>query len=118
MTDLIGTGPGECPRTAASRPEPMPALAPAGAGSSAGGRWMVIIDGQRLRELRLQGGLSQEMLADRAGVSLATVGRLERHGRPSCRGRTLARLAAALGEHPAAITPADKGAEGVINNRS
>jgi transcriptional regulator with XRE-family HTH domain len=66
---------------------------------------MVSIDGQRLRQLRLQGGLSQEMLADRAGVSLATVGRLERHGHPSCRGRTLARLAAALGEHPAAIYP-------------
>jgi len=118
MTDLIETVPGVRSRTTASRPEPLPALAPVGPGSNAARRWMVIVDGQRLRELRLQGRLSQETLADRAGVSLATVGRLERHGRPPCRGRALARLAAALGEHPAAITPADNGAEEVTNNRS
>jgi Helix-turn-helix domain len=75
---------------------------------------MVIIDGQRLRQLRRQRGLSQETLADRAGVSVATVGRLERCGRPSCRGRTLGRLAAVLGEHPAAIIPTDHQAQGVI----
>jgi DNA-binding XRE family transcriptional regulator len=105
MTDLIATVPGNRPPTTASRPEPLPALVPAGPRSSAARRWIVVIDGQRLRELRLQGGLSQEMLADRAGVSAGTVGRLERHGRPTCRGRTLARLAAALGERPAAMTP-------------
>jgi DNA-binding XRE family transcriptional regulator len=66
-------------------------------------RWMVIADGQRLQQLRLQHGLSQQRLADRAGVSLTTVGRLERQDRKSCRGRTLARIAAALGEHPDAI---------------
>jgi transcriptional regulator with XRE-family HTH domain len=37
--------------------------------------------------------MSQEALADRAGMSVATVGRLERKDRPSCRGRTLARRA-------------------------
>ena len=64
-----------------------------------------VLDGQRLRQLRRQRGMSQEALADRAGMSVATVGRLERQDRPSCRGRTLARLAAVLGERPAAIMP-------------
>jgi transcriptional regulator with XRE-family HTH domain len=50
--------------------------------------------------------MSQDKLADRAGISAATVARLERQPRPSCRTRTLARLAAALGEHPATITRA------------
>jgi len=103
MTDLIDTAHGTCGRIAISKLGPPPAPVPAGAGSSAPRRWIVIIDGQRLRHLRRQHGLSQETLADRAGISLATIGRLERNGRPSCRGRTLARLAAALGEHPAAI---------------
>jgi DNA-binding XRE family transcriptional regulator len=104
MTDLIDIAPSAHTPTAASQPAPPSAPAPAGADGSSARRWMVIIDGQRLRQLRRQRGLSQEMLADRAGVSAATVGRLERCGRPSCRGRTLARLAASLGEHPAAIT--------------
>jgi len=52
-------------------------LVPAGAGNSAGRRWIVIIDGQRLRQLRRQHGLSQETLADRAGISVATIGRLD-----------------------------------------
>jgi DNA-binding XRE family transcriptional regulator len=65
--------------------------------------WITALDGKRLRALRRQRGLSQEKLADRAGISTATVARLERHPHPSCRGRTLARLAAALGEYPATI---------------
>ena len=36
-----------------------------------------------------------------AGVSLTTVARLERQSSAPCRGRTLGRLARALGEHPA-----------------
>jgi DNA-binding XRE family transcriptional regulator len=60
-----------------------------------------ILDGQRLRKLRRQRGLSQEELADQAGVSLTTVARLERQSCASCRGWTLGRLARALGEHPA-----------------
>ena len=61
-----------------------------------------LLDGQRLRELRRQRGLSQEELADQAGISVTTVARLEQ-GQPNapCRGRTLGRLARALGEHPA-----------------
>ena len=63
-----------------------------------------ILDGSRLRKLRRQRGLSQEELADQAGVSLTTVVRLERRACAPCRGRTLGRLARALGEHPAATT--------------
>jgi DNA-binding XRE family transcriptional regulator len=63
-----------------------------------------ILDGQRLRQLRRQRGLSQEELADQAGVSLTTVARLERQSCASCRGWTLGRLAQALGEHPATTT--------------
>ena len=118
MTDLIDTAPSGQTRTATSQFEPPRPPAPAGAGGSAARRWMVIIDGRRLRQLRRQRGLSQEMLADRAGLSAATVGRLERCGRPSCRGRTLARLAAVLGEKPAAIIPTDHHIKGSSSNRA
>ncbi|HUY47420.1 MAG TPA: helix-turn-helix transcriptional regulator [Streptosporangiaceae bacterium] len=75
-------------------------------------RWIVTVDGRRLRQLRRQHGLSQEMLADVTGISLTTIGRLERQDRPSCRGRTLARLAAALGQHPADLHADDGCAPG------
>lgn len=65
--------------------------------------WTTALDGPRLRQLRRQHGLSQEQLADQAGLSLTTVTRLERQVRAACRGRTLARLAAALDEDPAAL---------------
>jgi transcriptional regulator with XRE-family HTH domain len=71
--------------------------------------WMTVLNGTRLRELRRERGLSQEQLAGRAGISLATVARLERQSRAPCRGRTLARLAVALDEQPASMrlpTPA------------
>ena len=42
-------------------------------------------------------------LAKLAGVSAHTVSKLERQPASCCRSRTLARLAAALGESPAAI---------------
>ncbi|MGI8450135.1 MAG: helix-turn-helix domain-containing protein [Streptosporangiaceae bacterium] len=61
------------------------------------------LDGQRLRQLRRQRGLSQEELADQAGLSVTTVARLERRPNAPCRGRTLGRLARALGEHPARL---------------
>ncbi len=65
--------------------------------------WTTALDGPRLRQLRRQRGLSQEQLADQAGLSLTTVTRLERQMPAACRGRTLARLAAALGEDSAAL---------------
>jgi transcriptional regulator with XRE-family HTH domain len=63
-------------------------------------RWTIIANGQRIRELRHQCGLAQAGLA---GVSLDTVARLERQHRTTCRTRTLARIAAALGEPPATM---------------
>ena len=68
-------------------------------------RWTTVLDGARLRELRRRRGLTQAELARQAGLSAATVARLEHGTRAPCRGRTLARLAAALGEQMAAITP-------------
>lgn len=68
--------------------------------------WTTVLDGTRLRRLRREHGLSQEQLANRARISLTTVARLERQPQASCRGRTLARLAAALDEQPGAIRPA------------
>lgn len=76
-------------------PTPSPARRPC---------WTTALDGPRLRQLRRQHGLSQEQLADQAGLSLTTVTRLERQVRAACRGRTLARLAAALGEDPGTLT--------------
>lgn len=66
-------------------------------------RWTAVIDGQRLRELRRQRALSQAELAKLAGVSAHTVSKLERQPASCCRSRTLARLAAALGESPVTI---------------
>ena len=71
--------------------------------------WNIALDGQRLRQLRRQHGLSQEHPAAKAGISPATVARLERTPRTTCRTRTLSRLAAALGEEPAVLTPQRSG---------
>lgn len=67
--------------------------------------WIIELDGPRLRQLRQARGLSQAELTGQAGIGLATLTRLERQPRATCRGRTLTRLATALGEHPAALTP-------------
>ena len=68
-------------------------------------RWTTILDGGRLRHLRNQRGLSQERLATHAGISLTTLRRLERQPAAPCRTRTLGRLAAALDEEPARLSP-------------
>ena len=65
--------------------------------------WTTALDGSRLRQIRHQHGMSQERLADQAGISLTTITRLERQPRAACRTRTLARLAAALGQPPATL---------------
>lgn len=71
-------------------------------------RWFVAVDGYRIRQFRCENRLSQEALASRAGISVGTVGQLERQVRTSCRGRTLARLAAALGMQPTALMPSPR----------
>jgi DNA-binding XRE family transcriptional regulator len=63
-------------------------------------RWTTVIDGQLLRQMRRQRGLSQARLADLAGVSLTTVARLERPSMQPCRTWTLYRLAHVLQQHP------------------
>jgi transcriptional regulator with XRE-family HTH domain len=66
-------------------------------------KWTIVVDGQRLRHLRRQHGLSQQALADQAGISLTTVARLERQDRSPCRAWTLARISAALDEELASF---------------
>jgi transcriptional regulator with XRE-family HTH domain len=69
-----------------------------------GQRWLTTLDSHRLRHLRRQRGLSQAALAALAGISSATITRLEQgRSHTPCRTRTLARLAAALGEDPARL---------------
>ena len=67
-------------------------------------RWTTLLDGTRLRELRRTQGLSRAALARQAGIPQPRW-----PGSPApaqCRGRTMARLAAALGEPLAALGPA------------
>jgi transcriptional regulator with XRE-family HTH domain len=67
-------------------------------------RWVTVLNGTRLRQLRRQHGLSQKQLAAKAGISQSTIARLEPCSRTTCRSRTLARLAAALQVQPATLT--------------
>jgi transcriptional regulator with XRE-family HTH domain len=83
-----------------------------------GDRWTAVVNGQRLRELRRQRGLSQVELAQLAEVSPNTVSKLERQQTTACRSRTLARLAAALGEPPSAIFPQRGGPFGLTPRHS
>jgi transcriptional regulator with XRE-family HTH domain len=64
-------------------------------------QWTTALDGQRIRQLRREHGLSQQDLAGRAGISRTTVARLEHQPARHTAGRTLARLTAAL----AAVQP-------------
>jgi transcriptional regulator with XRE-family HTH domain len=58
--------------------------------------------GQRLREVRADAGLSQDTLAERAGVHATAIGRMERGGREP-RLATILRLARALGVQPGTL---------------
>jgi transcriptional regulator with XRE-family HTH domain len=60
--------------------------------------------GERLRQVRLAKRLSQEALADAAGLHRTHVSLIER-GRRSVRLETLERLARALAVQPAALLP-------------
>jgi transcriptional regulator with XRE-family HTH domain len=68
-------------------------------------RWTALIYGRHLRNSRSQHGLTRDQLARKAGISVTTIARLERHASTRCRSRTLARLAAGLDQPPAALTP-------------
>lgn len=65
---------------------------------------MVRLFGSRLREVRLSRGMTQAQLAERAEVSEAYVGRLER-GRAAPGVDLVARLAVALGTTPGDLLP-------------
>ena len=58
--------------------------------------------GERVRELRLERGLTQEALAARAGLHSTYVGGIER-GKRNVGFDNIVKLARALGEHPAAL---------------
>ena len=66
--------------------------------------WIVILDGDRLRQARARAGLSQRQLAAAAGVGRATIGALFSQDLPRCHFRTRRQVAAALGTHPKAIS--------------
>jgi transcriptional regulator with XRE-family HTH domain len=57
------------------------------------------VDGQRLRELRVQRALSLRALGERSGVTFATINNLENGNRPA-RLATIRKLAEALGVEP------------------
>jgi transcriptional regulator with XRE-family HTH domain len=57
------------------------------------------IDGQRLRELRVEKALSLRALGERSGVSFVTISELEKGHRPA-RLVTIRKLAEALGVEP------------------
>jgi anti-sigma regulatory factor (Ser/Thr protein kinase)/DNA-binding XRE family transcriptional regulator len=89
-------------------PRPYPALATATADKRVNRlvspqEWSVVLDGEQLRGLRRQRGMSQEALCSESGVSIDTIARLERGRRPVCRGRTAGRLARALGVAPLSL---------------
>ena len=66
--------------------------------------WIVILDGDRLRQARARAGLSQRQLAAAAQVGRGTIAALLSQDLPRCHFRTRRQLAAALGTHPKAIT--------------
>jgi len=55
------------------------------------------VDGVKLREVRLDRGLSQEDLHRMTGVSRDTISRMETGDRPNPHPKTLRKLAGALG---------------------
>ncbi len=62
----------------------------------------VLYIGDRLRDLRKRKLLTQEQLAERSGVGIATIVRVERN-QVEPRGSTIRKLAEALGVDPAQL---------------
>jgi transcriptional regulator with XRE-family HTH domain len=65
------------------------------------------VDGMKLRDVRLDAGLSQEELHQMTGVSRDTISRMETGDRPNPHPRTLRKLAQALGVSVADIRKRD-----------
>jgi anti-sigma regulatory factor (Ser/Thr protein kinase)/DNA-binding XRE family transcriptional regulator len=62
--------------------------------------WIKTVDGYRLREARIERGLSIGKLAAEAGLSVWTIARLEGGPKVSCHRATLYRIAATLADDP------------------
>jgi len=69
----------------------------------------VVYVGEKLKALRIEQALTQGELADRAGVALNTVARLERN-ETEPHMSTARKLAQALGVHPRELTKGDSDA--------
>lgn len=68
--------------------------------------WITTLNGTRLREARIERGLSRNELAAEAGVSLSTMARLESQRAASCHRATLYRIAATLADDPRSVISA------------
>jgi DNA-binding XRE family transcriptional regulator len=77
MADCIDTPPGLNGRPSICHSALRNALVLASTARAPARRWFVVVDGRRLRQLRRQHGLSQAVLAGRAGISVTTIGRLD-----------------------------------------
>ena len=84
-------------RPVPGRPAAGSASRPASPRTASAQRWYVTLDGKRVRDLRIGRGLSQERVCQQAGISTATIRRLEAERWPTCRSRTAALIAGPLG---------------------
>lgn len=66
----------------------------------------VLYIGDRLRDLRKRALLTQEQLAERSGIAISTVIRIERN-QVEPQGRTIRKLAQALGVEPHELVKED-----------
>lgn len=80
--------------------------------------WITTLDGNRLREARIERGLSRDKLAAEAGVSPSTMARLEGQPTASCHRATLYRIAATLADDPRSVILALALTDGVAETRS
>lgn len=71
-----------------------------------------LIDGARLAQLRRERGLTQQLLAERAGLSIVIVRKLEQNARRSARVSTVAALAAVLDVPVGLLLGGDTGGQG------
>lgn len=99
--------PGRSPASAKRRSQRAPGQADLPADLSDLPPHTVVIDGQRLRDARHRRRVSRADLAWDSGIGISTIERLERRpaGPRTCRARTLARIAIALGEPPLSLMP-------------